>query len=169
MGIPQSVRASNAVTQAMRFRDDLPLQLLPRLGAALARTDGTLHVDIAAGRSRGYAQLTGTVSGPLPLQCRRCDAIFEWPLDLRVLLYLVHNEDEESTLPQEADPCEVQDDQLLLREVVEDEVLLALPMLPRCQMCETIVQSAPSPSRDEAPVARENPFAGLKERFRKDQ
>jgi uncharacterized protein len=170
MGIPQSVRASSAVTQSMRFRGELPLSLLPRLGAALAASEGELQVDLEAGKARGLPQLSGTVSGQLSLQCRRCDAIYQWPLDLQVGLYLVSSEDEEQALPQDADPCEVQDDQLLLREVVEDEVLLALPMLPRCQMCETIVQSAPPPARVEAPVeVRENPFASLKQRFRKDQ
>ena len=47
-------------------------------------------------------------------------------------LRLVNSESDEQAVLEQDDPYLVQDDQLPLRDLVEDEVLLALPMLPRC-------------------------------------
>ncbi len=163
--IPQRVRASAAVAQAMRFQGELPTRDLPRLSAVLARADAALQVDLQGASLRGQSQLKGQVRGGLPLQCLRCDTTFEWPLVLELDLRLVANDEEERRLLQDADPYWVQDDQLPLHELIEDEVLLGLPMLPRCTACETAIrQQAPQPLSAEAPVPerRENPFAALK-------
>lgn len=167
MGIPQVVRASGAVAQEERYEGDLPVRSLERLREALASPDAVLQVRLQARSLGGYPQLSGTIGGRLPLLCRRCDKPYEWPLEMHLALRLVENEDQERALMQDADPYWVQDDQLPLREIVEDEVLLALPMLPRCETCENIVQAAPTPVVEVAAVRRENPFAALKERLKK--
>lgn len=147
----------------MRFRGELATRHLPRLEAALAQPGATLEVDLQGASPRGQSQLKGHVRGRLPLQCRRCDATFEWPLDLELDLRLVANEEEERRLLQDADPYWVQDDQLPLHELIEDEVLLGLPMLPRCAACEiSVQQSAPQALGAAVPELRENPFAALK-------
>lgn len=167
MGIPQVVRASGAVAQEERYHGELPVQALERLRESLATPDAVLQVRLQAKSLGGYPQLSGSITGRLPLQCRRCDKLYEWPLDVHLLLRLVENEDQERALMQDSDPYWVQDDQLPLREIIEEEVMLALPMLPRCETCENIVQAAPVAKADDAPVRRENPFAALKERFKK--
>ena len=169
--IPQRVKASGAVAQASRFNGELRVGVLPRLSAAVVSAEGALRVDLQAARLHGVSQLRGSVSGRLSLQCLRCDRIFEWPLEMRLDLRLVENDDEERTLMQDSDPYWVQDDQLPLHDIVEDEALLALPMLPRCQTCETIVQKTPlPPPPDETrSSSRENPFAVLKGKLNKDQ
>src|SRR3546814_8193390 len=72
-------------------------------------------------------------------------------IDLR----LVETEEEEQAVLHEADPYLVQDDRLPLREIVEDEILLALPMLPRCESCENVVQASPQPKAEDETVRRE--------------
>lgn len=169
MAVPQRIKASGAVAQAAQFSGLLPVAALPRLRDSLAREGEAVEVSLKAGQSFGRSSLQGTLRGSLSLQCRRCDRIYAWPLDVRLDLRLVENEDEERALLEEADPYWVRDDQLPLHELVEDEVLLALPMLPRCPTCETIVRETPPPQGSEVSERRENPFAALKERFKQDQ
>jgi uncharacterized protein len=132
-GIPQHVSATRAVSGRQHFAGALPLAQLPRLAAQLADRSGTLAVDLTAGKdAQGQAWLTGTVRGELMLMCQRGLHPFGWTCDLAPQLRLVSSEAEEKRLMADAEAYRVEDDRLPLRDVVEDEVLLALPMMPRC-------------------------------------
>lgn len=132
-GIPLWVEASTAVARRLHFEGAIPIARLARLKQALASTDGTLNVALdAATDAAGHAVLHGGVSGKLPLVCQRCLKPFDWALDLRLDLRLVNSAAEEARVLRECDPYRVGDDRLSLHELVEDEVLLALPMAPRC-------------------------------------
>ncbi|NKF22482.1 YceD family protein [Solimonas marina] len=128
-----------------------------------------LDVALEAGKSHGRQMLSGTIDGELTLRCQRCEGPMPWTLHVDVDLRLVETEEEEAAALHEADPYLVQDDSLPLQEVVEDEILLALPMLPRCESCENIVQAAPQEDRDEAVRREPNPFAALKDRIGKQK
>ncbi len=101
------------------------------------------------------ARLDLFVQGELTLRCQRCLAGLQWPVDIRVALQPVRPgqpiPDEE--LENDAiDALEV-DGELDVVALVEDEVLLALPIAPRHEDCE--------PPRPEGGTGRESPFAAL--------
>lgn len=162
MSIPQKIRASVAVAQSQRFTGELSVKALPRLAQALADDRGSLQVEIVATRVSRRAAMIGHLQGQVNLRCQRCDQPYAYVLKAPVDLRLVSSEEEEKQLLKECEPYWVHDDNLLLHEMIEDEALLALPMLPRCDSCENSVQAAPiKPERDEQ-GDRENPFAALK-------
>lgn len=165
MSIPATIQASAAVAKSARYEGELTLKLLPRLAAQVEPSDVPLQVHLAAGRESGYARLHGDIRGCLRLMCQRCEKPFDWTLFTAVDVRLVSNEAEEQSALQDSDPYCVQDDQLSLRELVEDEVLLALPMLARCESCENSVMTAPVSKPPPAPK-RENPFAALKSKLK---
>ena len=132
-GIPKQVSASRAITGRQRFEGSVPLAQLPRLAAQLADKAGDLQVSLEVAKDgAGLAWLKGTVAGELSLTCQRGLHPFAWPLQVETRLLLVSSESEEEKAMEEAEAVLVEDDILPLREVVEDEVLLALPMMPRC-------------------------------------
>ena len=132
-GIPLHASAAKALASRQRFAGSLPVAQLPRLGALLADRDGSLEVDLAAEKEPGGAAwLRGGIRGQLSLTCQRGLHPFTWALDLRTDLRLVTSEAEEERVLKDCDPYLVQEDRLPLRELVEEEVLLALPMMPRC-------------------------------------
>lgn len=168
MPIPQSVTASSALTQRQAYSGELALSSFERLRELLVDDAGVLQIELHAEKSRGAKRLQGKVDGMLALSCQRCDARIDWPVQIDIDLRLVETEEEEQAVLHEADPYLVQDDRLPLREIVEDEILLALPMLPRCESCENVVQASPQPKAEDEAVRREvNPFAALKERLGK--
>ena len=135
-GIPQRVKASSAVDHASTWQGSLPVAKLPRLAAALAAPEGALAAVLAAGREgAGGARLSGTVEGALPLVCQTCLKTFSWSLHLELELRLVSSEAEERRLLNECEPYLVEDDSLPLQAMVEEEVLLALPIAVRCPDC----------------------------------
>ena len=132
-GIPLRVKASQAALRREAFTGSVPLAQLPRLAASLADTSGTLHVELQATRDGdGQGWLHGEIRGRLPLTCQRGLHAFDWDCDVALSLALVETESEEAKMLKETDAYLVEDDELPLRDLVEDEVLLALPMTPRC-------------------------------------
>ncbi|MBI3171455.1 MAG: DUF177 domain-containing protein, partial [Hydrocarboniphaga effusa] len=80
----------------------------------------------------GAGWLRGKISGVLALTCQRGLHPFDWVCEVPLSLRLVFSEVEEEQLLKDCEPYLVRDDQLPLREVVEDEVLLSLPIVTRC-------------------------------------
>lgn len=162
MPIPSLIKASTALTRSAQYAGALAPDRLERLGAELAQPGSHLDARLELAREDRKDWLRGRVEGALWLQCRRCLQAFEWTLDLGIELRLVYSDADEARVLEQADPYRVEDDQLPLAEIVEDEVLLALPMMPRCSSCEAA--GAAADSAVEEPVAetrKPNPFAQL--------
>jgi uncharacterized protein len=157
MSIPAQVTVSTALTRAAHYEGHLDLSHLPRLrDMELRLLEG---VDASAGfREESGRWLEVWAEGVLELQCQRCLQGFPWRFGLDSRLRLVSSEAEESAVIADSEPCHVKDDRLALREVIEDEILLALPMVARCETCK-----APTSAGVEKVVEdRVSPFAGLK-------
>jgi uncharacterized protein len=132
------------------------LASLPRLLDILADPEGWLECHVAGERGdEGKFWMSLVVSGELKLRCQRCLATLVFPLDIESRLLLVAPgqpwpEDELAEDGFDAIPAEKE---IELLPLIEEEVLLALPIAPRHEICE-----AP------APVAGEHepsPFAVL--------
>lgn len=161
MAIPQYIKVSQGLARSEQYAGEVDPQQMPRLRIELAGPSQPLQVSLALLRDRVGNWLKGELHGSLDLQCSRCEQVFAWPLDAKVDLRLVRNDAEAQQVLEEADPYQVEDDRLPMVEVVEDEVLLALPMLPRCQQCEQAAADAPLPA-PAVKAGKPNPFAQLK-------
>lgn len=138
--LPLYAKASAALAREAAYAGVLPLAKLERLSAALTEPTGELDVALKIRRDIGGApKLEGRVCGNLQLVCQRCLRPFAWPLDIGIELRLVFNEEEETRVLKIAEPYRVIDDRLPFHPIVEEEVLLALPLAPRCTLddCQT--------------------------------
>jgi uncharacterized protein len=166
MGFPHSIGVSSALSRGAHYESELAIAQMTRLAAAVAEPTGRVSAQWHLAKDdAGYPALSGAVHGALRLRCQSCQKIFSWPLDLDVKLRLVNSEAEEAEVLKDHEPYLVQDDQLALAEVTEDEVLLALPLMPRCETCENNAQRQPQTEiRDEParPDSFPGPFAALK-------
>lgn len=142
---------------------------LPRLRECLVDSQGEVRFTLEFSRDRRQrACLSGTVEASLMVECQRClDAM---PLQVKsdVSVAFVEGIDEAERLPDELDPELVEDGQVKLRDLVEDELLLALPQVPMHPPGECTGQlDDESETSDDA--VRENPFAVLAELQRDDK
>ncbi len=162
MSLPLKISASRAVARRERYEGSLPVAGFARLEGLLLSDAGDIRVKLEAGADEaGLPHLRGELSGALRLVCQRCMKPFDWGLHAQIGLRLVKTEAEEVQALHECEPYLVQDDQLPLREIVEDELLLALPMMPRCKSCENKPGKPPAKEPAQEP-RRENPFVALK-------
>jgi uncharacterized protein len=110
---------------------------LPRVADALAEEGG--DADIAY-RITGGADAAGrpalevSLSGAVPLTCQRCLQAFQWPVMQTTLLLLARDQRELARIDDEDHEHEavLADAPLDTMALVEDELLLTLPFVPRC-------------------------------------
>jgi DUF177 domain-containing protein len=143
------------------LRGQVELARLVRALPELESPDGELEVSLELGRDEdGTRYLAGRVQGKLVLLCQRCLEPMEYPLDVQFCLGLVHSQDQSQELSDRYEPLLITDEPASLAEVLTDEVLLALPIVP----LHTGVNTCRPPATDDQAPAnsqRENPFAVL--------
>ncbi len=111
----------------------LALASLPRLSAALERADGAVAVALKAGiDGQGIRFIKGVLRAEVTLTCQRCLGSLSWPLEVAVCLGLARDEAQIDQLPEAYEPLLIaEDSKLAVADLVEDELLLALPQIPR--------------------------------------
>ena len=134
-----------------------PVADLARVAAEAAQPAGEIRWSFHGGRhSRGYLQLTMVVDGEVALVCQRCLLPFSYGFDTRSLLVLASDEADadatEEALDDERIDVIVGSAALDLLQLVEDEVLLALPLSPRHPKCPD-GGSVPAPEKPDSPFA----------------
>lgn len=145
---------------AVALKGDLALAGLERLTALLASADGRINVALELRRETDRTRwLRGNVQGTVDLVCQRCERVHAQSLALRLDLRLLASEAEEASLLSECDTVVVEGESLPLWSVLEDELMLALPMMPRCADCLREVDALPAAG--EEPLRTHTPFAGL--------
>ncbi len=129
--LPARFKAAEAVARRQQLAGVLHIAMLPRLAEALAAPAELLTVEMQfLTHPRSVGRASGRISGSLPLTCQRSLQVFPWPLDVNFNWVMVRDEAEEERLLADADPVMLEDEQLNLHEAIEDEVLLALPLIP---------------------------------------
>ena len=186
--LPARFKAAEAVARRQTLRGSLPVAQLPRLTEALSGKAGALQVELAFDTyPRSVGRVHGRIQGLLPLTCQRTLEVFSWPLDTPFEWVMVRSEEEEERLLADADPLMLDEEQLKLHEAIEDEVLLALPLVPLAPDSSAATQpiaanqgKAAGKSRIsktkpgvvshnvELDDSRPNPFAALKGQFNKN-
>lgn len=129
---------------------------LGRLADLLAGTNGEVQYRIDGDTDgQGKPRLRLVASGRLELRCQRCLDGLGWDLALESVLQPVRpGQDipDEELEDDEVDAFEIESD-LDVIGLVEDEILLALPIAPRHEQCEQ-----PRPADGEG---KKSPFAVL--------
>ena len=129
---PSKIDPWRLATEGGRLEGALALAALPRLVAELNRTEGVVNIALVAGIDpHGVRCIKGVVRAGVELVCQRCLGLFQFALDVTVSLGLVHGEAEADRLPEDYEPLLVAEGTISVADLVEDELLLALPRIPR--------------------------------------
>ncbi|WP_246072068.1 YceD family protein [Marilutibacter aestuarii] len=159
--VPEMLDAWRMVTARRGVAGRLPLSSLRRLADSLVDTDGedvvySLDFDRDA-LQVPYVELR--VDAQLPLLCQRSLQRFLFPVKIVQRLGLIRNESDEAALPEDYEPLLVPDDGMLQGAgLVEDELILAVPVVPTMPGTEAMERDWPA---EEAELERANPFAAL--------
>lgn len=129
--LPRRVDVARQVQARSIYEGALPLADLRRLRGSLAATDGEVSYVAEFGKDAfGVAFLALHVDAGLPLVCQRTLETFVQPVSIDQRLGLVASEADEAALPAEYEPLLVTEGDLSIADVIEDELILALPVVP---------------------------------------
>lgn len=113
-----------------RLVGEIALAALPRL-AVLNHADGKAAVALAAGvDENGVHYIKAEIQADIDLDCQRCLGSLRLPVTVTVALGLIRSEAEAERLLERYEPLLVADGDVAVADLVEDELLLALPKSP---------------------------------------
>jgi uncharacterized protein len=149
------------------FEGRIALAEMERLGELLQDSDGEVTVSLEFGTdNEGIRFLRGRIQAEVSLECQRCLETMRYPIDSEFALALVRNTVEAEALPSHYEPLLVEGEPLFLRDIIEDELLLALPIVAmhkqeECSVNVSSGQEAGETRKDTGAAVKENPFAVL--------
>lgn len=155
------------VSARRSFEGALSIATLSRLCEVLADTDGDVQFELDFGRdSLGISYVDVRARASLTVVCQRTLEPFVLPVTVDTRLGLIKLERDEAGLPPDCEPLLVAEDgRLNPADVIEDELLLALPLVPvnpDSSLPDEV--TGHEPEEDSTGEGRsENPFAVLRE------
>ncbi|WP_291775940.1 YceD family protein [Luteibacter sp.] len=168
--LPSSVDAWREVRARRSFQGQLPVSAFKRLGELVASSEGDVTYELDFGRDElGVAYVAVRARVTLMLVCQRSLEPFALPVVLDGRLGLIVEEREEASLPPGYEPLLLeQDGKLDPLATIEDELLLALPLVPVNPDYELPEEIAGADEEEiSPPETTENPFAALRELMKK--
>lgn len=157
--LPERIDIARLADSGATIQGLIPVALMARLADQLSSAEGTVQVELVFSREDGREVVHGRVTGQVQLVCQRCLGGVEVPVDVDLDLVRVASEIEAEAMTGTHDPFVAPNRELALADLVEDEVLLALPLVPvhgedpRCE--------ARAMGKKAGPETRQSPFAAL--------
>ncbi len=159
--LPETLNFLRQVERSYRFEGSVSVADLDRLSGILAETTGEAEVSFEFGSCVGFACLKGHVSVDLQVQCQRCLQPMTVRVDSNFKFALVHSEEEADELPDEFEPYLIEGDDQSIKPLLEDEILLSLPMVSRHELdCSAFFSEHEKQVKADKEAA--HPFAVLK-------
>lgn len=159
--LPQTVQPLRLAETGAVLHGRLGLGGMARLATYLHDTDGEVNVDLGFDIDEaGTRYVRGHLRAVLHLVCQRCLQSFGHPMDVGVSLGFARSDDSASGLPERYEPLVLEDESVNLAQLIEDELILALPIVPA-----HAPEDCPVATVAAAPVAEEGPEDGKRRPF----
>jgi uncharacterized protein len=144
---------------------ELPVSSFDRITELLANDLGKVKVKLFFVRDGRLATIEGHVSAVLALKCQRCLEAVEWPVSGDIKLAVVNSLEQANKLPDGYEPLLlVEEGAVPLKNIIEDELLLSLPNIPKHQndcVMPNISNNKPEPLIKPMRTTQKNPFSIL--------
>ena len=144
----------------------MDLRGMDRLLSMLVSEQGMLDVQLAFDiDNAGIRNIRGLIQTDVTVTCQRCLKPMDYVLEADVMLGIIKHRDQAEKLPDCYEPLLIETDEVSLRGIVEDELILAMPATPMHDEAECQCQSIDAYKKHDTDTAdnaeRKNPFAIL--------
>lgn len=164
--LPEQADPCRLCEQVKRFEGTVALNKLARLTPLLTSSEGEAAFALEFDQDdEQRMRIRGQVTAVLSVVCQRCMHPMDLEVNSNFQLSPVEGELEAERLPDDYDPLLLESSVIRLMDLIEDELILAIPPAPRhaemaCSVDMADYQSAPE-VEPEPTVDEENPFAVL--------
>lgn len=166
--IPRRVAARKFAHQDVVLEGEIAGQDLGRLAQAVESIDAPVATWLHFGIDEsGFRTLTGSVRAVVDLNCQRCMQPMAVEIESELAVSMVVSDEEARQLPKHLEPWLIDRDEVEadLYAVVEDELLLALPMVVYHDYpcIDENLYSSGEATESAAPESKPNPFQMLEQ------
>lgn len=152
-GLPEHVDVTRLAARSARIQSVTPVSGMTRLAELLVDAKGSVDSDL---RFSERQWIDGEARATVRVTCQRCLEPMSVALDARIRLAV---DADDAALPDDREAVMSDGGDLSLLALVEDELILALPIVPLHAEGECSGRLAEKP----APAERESPFAVLQQ------
>jgi uncharacterized protein len=157
--LPEFIEPIRLADKGARLTGKIELSRMPRLGSSLCDTDGTVFIDLSFSKNKGGVRyINGVLKTELSVICQRCMEPMSLVISTEVNLELINSLAAAARMPHNYEPLLVNAEPISLVELIEDELILALPLSPLHPENEC---GAVGLVKDVTVHATPNPFAVL--------
>lgn len=117
------------------YKGTIPLCQLERLSDSIMDDRGEVRYTLAFAKEDKFYTVSGRVNSDLYLKCSSCLEKMVLAVDYAIKLGIVSSLLEAERLPAEYEPLLVVDRQIKIKDIIEEELLLAMPIIPRHGEC----------------------------------
>jgi uncharacterized protein len=162
--LPEFIDPLHLADKRGELKGQIPVSGMDRLADVLFSDTGTVAVDLFFGREGRLAKIEGQIEAELELECQNCLQSVHWPVKSNIKLGIVTSIDQADRLPEDYEPLLIDEAKILLKSLVEDELLLVLPTFPKHEY-DCLAHKSGSKKVDslliEQQSSTENPFSIL--------
>jgi len=186
---PDWISPNRAAEGKRIFGGTIPLSRMKRLSALLVEATGGASGGASGGVSgdiSGEATFTAafrtdldqrviidlTVEAALPLICQASLEAYDEQVKRSSELAVIEDDSEQFNLPENYEPVLTENGRLAIASLVEDELILGLPQIPRKPGLQEIEYSTGGPAITSETLpegSRKNPFSALQGMLKRDK
>ncbi len=144
----------------------IPLSTMKRLSNFLANDNGFVQVSLFCGYDlTEFAFVKIEIETQVQFICQRCLQLFTMPIKSKSYLSPTRHDNEAKDLPDSYEPVMIQDNCIGVKDMVEDELILNIPSIPKHKQldCKVLLEDENEKTAD---MHRKRPFAQLKKHFK---
>lgn len=162
--LPLTLDPVRAAQKRLDYQGVYTPEQVERVAESVVSVDSDVECTMSfAVDSQRLAVLQGTADAQVTLRCQRCNQTFPHSVHVSYCFSPVSTDEQAEALPEAYEPIDVDDfGEVDLLAVIEDEIILALPVVPvhdseHCEVSEADMVFGKLPAEAEKP----NPFAVL--------
>lgn len=163
--LPLTIDPYKDAQRRMDYTGYFPSNLMSRLGELAGKVLSDAQVTLSLFvDSQKLTVIKGTVQVEVELECQRCSNPYSQMLNCEFIFSPVKNLEQADFLPESYEPIELNEfGEINLVEMVEDEFILSLPLVPMhdSEHCEVSVAEQIFGELPEELATKPNPFAVL--------
>lgn len=160
--LPVLIDPLSFAERGKRLLGKIKINELSRLSDILLDSSGEIEIDFSFDKEGRVPVIVGEIKANLIAECQSCLKQVVLPVDKHFKLGMVLSDEQADRLAGDCEPLFLQDEKISLNELVEDELLLALPDFPKhpevCIEREEIVTAS---NDEQQQMDSNNPFSVL--------
>ena len=132
--LPIEIDPFRLARNGLRLEGEIPVKTMKRLSNALRDDSGSVDVNVKFDLDKvlGTPFMAGNFKTSLALTCERCSEDMQYNVDINCSLGIVNSETKVEGLAEQYEPWVINNDEpVLLSSIVEDELILAIPLVPK--------------------------------------